>query len=252
MHSQLWLLRGSWGAEPGFIKPIPALRVQTQIESHGSSRTRTPLLASTFPLPPPPRQTAPAWLQSTRTMPHPTRLTVNLVSASPFTHQNSRQNSPRLTESTIFRQAAPRPPSSNRSRAICENHQNPRISKRSRGHQPVRHHRPASHRVSNSPSPPYQRKSQVKSVTYKLLIRVHIAGSPRFHTPFQSQNVSWSTPHHTRNRRHLCCPQMFHCVPRHSEIPSKPNSHRQPAAFEGWSPIAIFGAARANTDRSDR
>jgi len=57
MHSQLWLLRGSWGAEPGFIKPIPALRVQTQIESHGSSRTRTPLLASTSPLSPPPNRT---------------------------------------------------------------------------------------------------------------------------------------------------------------------------------------------------
>ena len=193
------------GTGPGFIAQISALRVQTKIESHGSSRTRTPLLARTLPPRPPPRQTGPAGLQSSRTMPHPTWLTANPAPPSLCTHHYDRKNSPRLRNSATLCQTVrdtSNPIRRLSSRAIHEI-PSPRFSPR-----------------SNSPLPPYQRESQGKSVTCKVLIRAHIAGLPRFHTPFQSQNVSRPTPHHTRNRRHSV-------FPRHSGMPSKPNSHRQ-------------------------
>ena len=54
------------GTGPGFIAQISALRVQTKIESHGSSRTRTPLLASTLPPPPPARLDPPGYNRAER------------------------------------------------------------------------------------------------------------------------------------------------------------------------------------------
>ena len=148
-----------------------------------------------------PRRTAPAGLQSSRTMPHPTRLTVNLASASLFTHQNSRQNSPRLTESAMLCQAAPRPPSSSRSRAICENQRNLRISNRSRGHQPVRHPRPASHRAQTRHRPRTNTHLKANQLLASSSSGPTSPVCPVF-TPRSSLRMSHGPHPITRNRRH--------------------------------------------------
>ena len=174
--------------------PPKHIAVQSQIASHGLTNTETALISSTSP--PSPRQTAPAGLQFSRTMPHPTRLKANLAPSSPFTHQNSRQNSPRLTESAIFCQTVRdtsnpiRRPSS---RAIHET-PSPRFSPR-----------------SNPASPADQYASHSKSAIYDLTARLRFADLPGSHSPFQSQNVSRPKPHHTRNRRRSVFPNVPLC-----------------------------------------
>jgi hypothetical protein len=226
------------------------------MESHGSSRTRTPLLAITLP-------------------PRPLRDRVHRVTIDP----NDAPSNPAHDEPRAVKPLHPpkQPPKLSPADRIC--HLTPDRPKTTQfqpsGSNLLKSAKRADIKVFARP-PTRETPSSGISASLELAIapvptrisrQISYLQAPRqgphrrFATFSHPVPVSECLTVHTPSLGTGVtpwCSQMLHCVPRHSEMPSKPNSQRQPGAFEaveafeGWSPIAIFGAERANPDRRDR